>query len=190
MKYYGLIDSGGRTIDPGGDSWVNVPLWLCHEFPFDEGVRIEDWDSRTLVFVDRRGPLRDFPDSALGNHIMSAKLQEVISAVAPDTLQFLPIRMLSSIGDEVATGYALSNYLIWCDAVDRKRSVPGEGRKRVVKDEDGDYDLDKLVLDPKKIIAPIFRVNGVDDVFVYREDVVERIQQIGATGIAFEAIES
>jgi len=166
-----------------------VPLWLSREFPFDEGVRIENWDSRTLAFVDRRGPMRDFPHSGLGTHIMSARLQEVISAAAPDAVQFLPIRTLSSIGDEIATGYALTNYLIWCDAVDRKRSVPRAGLKKVAKD-DGNYDLDKLVLNPKKITAPIFRVDGVDDVYVYREDVVERIQEIGVTGIAFEPIES
>ncbi|HUE15992.1 MAG TPA: DUF1629 domain-containing protein [Planctomycetaceae bacterium] len=181
------------SSDQSTASTVILPFWLYAgpfvQFPFDEGVRIENWDSRTFAFVTLRGPLNDFPPPGFAIHIMSPKLQEVISAAAPGAIQFLPIGIRSWVGEEIAHGFAVANYLIWCKAVDAKRSVPWAGMQKVIKHK-GYYLLSKLVLNAKKIDAPIFRVTGLENVHVYREDVVERINAMGATGVVFEPIES
>lgn len=185
MRYFELQNDWKVTGSCENHWMLSLPWWLQDEFPLRDGKDVSNWNRKLFAFYVHPGEKLDFPVVIGEYHVMSQKMQMLLKQLAPGAFQFLPFRIRSSIGDDITEGYAVANYRVWLDAVDRKRSklLPGETRYRRVY---GDFLLQDVVLNPKKISdAAVFRVVGCTRLHLYREDVVEKLKRQGLTGLNF-----
>ena len=99
-------------------------LYGFEDLDFRSGKFIHNWPSAACVKCT--DPMADGPpDDVLRNHIgvpiFSSRLQQAIQLWEITGLQFLPLHVLRSDGDEI-TGYAIANVLDLCPALDTERS--------------------------------------------------------------------
>ena len=53
----------------------------------------------------------------------------------------------------------------------------------------GNYLLDRVVLNAKKLVHPVCRIQGWTPYYIYRDEIVDALQDEGITGLHFEEVE-
>lgn len=177
MKYYSLGSFLGDYLTTPSPWAVKLPSWYQSRYTFYRDELIRGWNPNVFAFATEDPPL-DFLQVSDYVQLISPRFQEVLRGLGlSDDLQFLPIRLRSSRGDNIIDGYVLCNYLRWYKAVDFKRSRLFANETRFVKHPpEGMYYLDHVALDRSKLDeARVFRVTGCPSLFVYREDVIDAL---------------
>lgn len=193
MKYYSLGGNAlGDELLTTQSQWaVDLPHWFNNKYKFYRDEAFDAWNPNSFAFATNDPPL-DFFQISDYVHLISPHFQTVLHELKlSEEVGFLPLRLRSSVGDNIIEGYALCNYLKWCKAVDFKRSRLFGSETRFIKHPPhGNYYLDHVALVRSKLgDARLFRVVGCPSLFVYREDVVEALQSAGLSGLEFHEIE-
>ena len=188
MHYYELKSAWTESGDATGQRMLQFPSSANGRWLLKDGQPVTDWNSRLFAIIASEGVVVDFGCVFSEWHVMSDRMQSLITRLAPGAVQFLPFRIRSPIGDVAAESYAVANYLVLQRAIDKKLSKPAiEGW---VLQDWGDYEIEHLVLNRKAIgDARIFRVYGQSDLVVVREDLVDALQAASITGCAFSSVE-
>ena len=174
------------------DTWdqcfcIELPWWLDPESMEHYKTLDRDWPSFLYAFSVSIPVPSDFPVVAnMHNvHVVSGRLKEALTRLAPGCCRFLPIGVRTTIGDVIPEEFFVIRY-DRLNVVDRKRSVllPHATFRKL----EGEYLLELTVLDLSKASQPVFRVDGCCDRFVYREDIVDELRCLGFSGLNFREV--
>ncbi len=124
--------------------------------------------------------LPDFLDNMLGLLIASARVQALLKEFQPSDLEFLPVVIANSAGELVAAkGYAIINPLGGQDIVDRQKS------ECEIDDQGEIQNVDRLVLSTRNLgpSSALFRVDGLRNMILVREDLLRAFERAHFTGL-------
>lgn len=183
--------SGPREVLYDNTWVIELPSWWQDTLKLWDGNVVTNWNSNAFAFSALEGPRVDLPAVWEPFQVMSPALQAAIEELAPGSIQFLPLRIRSTVGDNIVPGYAIANYRHRLKALDHKRTTLflGEGRFKTI-DPLGNYAVETPVLDPKKCTEKVFKVRGCSRLHIFREDIVEEFERRGLTGLNFIKVES
>lgn len=147
------------------------------ETSLDFGLELNTLPKITLISSKKTLP------NSIPNHqqflFFDSKLLKIIKGFEVDYLQEFEIEL--SYGDELLREpvYKTVNIKKVIDAIDRDKSD-------LVLDSDGEIDfLNELVLKENFDFAPIFRLDGLEVLTLFREDLAQEIVNQGCTGLEF-----
>lgn len=143
-----------------------------------DGIRVDDWNSDTIVECETPGPIEDMPWVGPNIHVVSDRLRALLEKYAPGAGQYLPVRMMSN-GLALDVGhYWVVNWLHLVDCIDWKKSVYEESTLTP-----GRYFFFLLVIDPQRIQDhSILRIRHFDVQTLIRDEIRRILESENITG--------
>ncbi len=186
MRYFEISSSGGTRRWFIGD----VP-WSAKKasWEFIKCRRIAKW-SPQIVRGNKTRVFEDMPDTVCTTPLASEALKQFLEREAPDTAQFLPVRMEGPNVDEAHRNYWVINWLKSVDCLDKARSL-----NEYPPEDGGGVFKEWTVIDPSRIPADfvVGRLNmglGGDTMsrVLIRDDLMHRIIKARFKGPQFTAV--
>jgi hypothetical protein len=161
------------------------------EWSFREGKAITRWNCSAWVGCSDRlvdGHMDDVLRNHLGLPIFSAKLEQALTFLGIEGIQFLPLQILRP-NNTFVTGYSLANVLNYCPALDMQSSlydvfIEGQQCGRISS-------LQKIVLKGNGIVdKDIIRLAEFPIIELVSEVFVQAYRTFGCTGYIFKEVET
>lgn len=164
---------------------VDVPSAITKQYQLTQGKsRAQGWPDAVTLEYSRDKPegleLTDWIDNSMSWMIISSAFRKVLEAFPVTDVEYLPIQLQNHKKKISSTDYSIGNFTKLVEAVDREQSV--------FEEAGGDITLfDKLVLRPDIVRSgpSLFRMKERDILVLGREDLVNKLQKAGMTGVKF-----
>lgn len=167
---------------------LETPDAIPKQYQLLEGVsRLDGWPDDVVFEFSKDRPegmnLTDYVENSPQWLIISDRFKAILEEFHVEEIEYLPVKIKNHKGRMASEHYWIASFLVLTEAVDRESSIfdddPGS--------EDGIFSFDKLVLrqDILKSGPMIFRLKEEPMTVITRQDVVERIEEEGLTGVEF-----
>lgn len=183
--YYVVIKTDDET-----NAYLNLetPDAIPKQYQLLKGVsRLDGWPEDVVFEFSKDFPegmnLTDYVENSSQWLIISDRFRAVLEEFDVKDIEYLPVKIKNHKGRMVSEHYWIANFLVLTEAVDRECSIfddnPGS--------ENGIFSFDKLVLrkDILKSGPVIFSLKEEPMTVIARQDLVERIEEEGLTGVEF-----
>ena len=182
------------------NNWYLEKMFFVDQDPWDfkSGTSIESRDINATAIFRSETIYSDFPFTAFDVPVYSTKLKMLMEKHEPNSIQYLPLKIINENNNKHVNGYYIANYLNKIDCLDRINSKYEAWTKEnlmFLKDRPQMLytfrDIQKVVLDSKKISNnKIFRLWGWDVMIIVREDIKNIIEAANIIGCNFNKIET
>ena len=183
--YYVVIKTDDET-----NAYLNLetPDAIPKRYQLLKGVsRLDGWPEDVVFKFSKDFQegmnLTDYVENSSQWLIISDRFRAVLEEFDVKDIEYLPVKIKNHKGRMASEHYWIANFLVLTEAVDRERSIfddnPGS--------ENGIFSFDKLVLrkDILKSGPVIFSLKEEPMTVIARQDLVERIEEEGLTGVEF-----
>lgn len=163
---------------------------------FDDWDEINDGESGAMIDKWPKGQTLDFSEDSPEGMVLtdqitnsfswliaSKKFKDLLEKLNLENLEFLPINFLDHKGRARKEPYWIVNFTNLISAVNQKQSIFKKGVGGTLKS------FKKLVLldDVEKNGPPLFCLKEQPTMFLFRQDLKEKIEKLGLTGFRFKA---
>lgn len=167
---------------------LETPSSIPEQYQLRKGVsRLNGWPEDVFFEFSRDNPegmiLTDWVENSPCWLIISDRFKAVLEKFREENIEYLPIKIKNHKGRLVSERYWIVNFLVLIEAVDREHSVFKVDGGNV----GGIRMFDKLVLreDILKSGPVIFRLKEQPMIVLSRQNLVERLNEEGITGMRF-----
>lgn len=184
LKYFVLK----RKYDETNVIIQDIPSNLKKKYQLLKGIaRLSDWpEDIILEFSKQRSEgmnLTDYVENSFGWLLISNRFKRVLEEFGAASIEYLPVKIKNHKGRIAGEAYWIGNFLVLTEAVDRNLSM----FEADALDENQIFRFDKLVLrdDVLNSNPLIFRLKEQPRMVIARQDLVERFEKEGLTGVKF-----
>ena len=167
---------------------AKIPKTIKKQYQLIEGVsRIDDWPDEVIFQFSRSRPegmnLTDWIENPSGWLLISNRFKSLLEDFNPKHIEYLPVSINNHKGRIASKDYWIANFTTLTKAVDRELSDFDEDPV----DADEIFTFEKLILQEEILISgdEIFRLKELPRLILARQDLVERINKNGLTGMIF-----